>query len=41
VAAAPDDLFDATPDGLWRRVLRRQPEPLSWLATYPADPTQN
>ncbi len=41
VAGAPDDLFDATPDGLWRRVLRRQPEPLSWLATYPADPTQN
>jgi putative transcriptional regulator len=41
VDGGPDDLFDTAPDALWRRVLRRQPEPLRWLATYPEDPTHN
>jgi putative transcriptional regulator len=29
------------PSGLWTRVLRRQPGELAWVATRPADPTQN
>ncbi|MGL5819822.1 MAG: YqgE/AlgH family protein [Phycicoccus sp.] len=35
------DAFTEEPDGLWRRVLRRQPEPLRWLAWFPGDPTLN
>ncbi|MGI9155056.1 MAG: YqgE/AlgH family protein [Marmoricola sp.] len=41
VPAAREDVFDTDPDRLWRQVLRRQPGPLAWLATYPEDPTQN
>jgi putative transcriptional regulator len=41
VEGVPDDLFASAPDTLWQRVLRRQPGPLAWLATYPEDPTQN
>jgi putative transcriptional regulator len=41
VDGAPEDLFASAPDALWQRVLRRQPGPLAWLATYPDDPTQN
>ena len=35
------DIFTDTPDVLWRAVLRRQPEPLRWVAWFPADPTAN
>jgi putative transcriptional regulator len=35
------DVFNADPGDLWQQVLRRQPAPLAWLATYPEDPTQN
>jgi putative transcriptional regulator len=35
------DVFHADPGDLWQQVLRRQPGPLAWLATYPEDPTQN
>jgi putative transcriptional regulator len=41
VAAERDDAFCAEPGALWRAVLRRQPAPLSWVATYPADPALN
>jgi putative transcriptional regulator len=33
----PTDLFTDTPDDLWRRVLRRQPGRLAWLAEAPDD----
>lgn len=36
-----DDAFRTDADDLWREVLRRQPEPLSLLATFPADPSMN
>ena len=36
-----DDVFSLHPDGLWRRVLRRQNDQMAYLATYPDDPTQN
>ena len=39
-STAPD-LFGADPDGLWRRVLRRQPGELAWVSTLPDDPTMN
>lgn len=35
------DVFYADPGDLWQQVLRRQPAPLAWLATYPEDPSQN
>lgn len=35
------DLFTAEPDGLWRRVLRRQPGKLAMFAYFPEDPTRN
>jgi putative transcriptional regulator len=35
------DLFGADPEGLWSRVLRRQPNELAWVSTRPADPTMN
>ncbi len=41
VSAQPGDLFTATPDRLWRDVLRRQPTPLSMLATMPEDANLN
>jgi len=34
VQAAPDDPFDA-PEGMWRRVLRRQAGSLALVSTYP------
>lgn len=37
----PGDVFDPEPAGLWERVLRRQPWPLSAVATYPPDPRLN
>lgn len=38
---AEGDVFGPTPEGLWTRVLRRQPGELAWVSTRPADPTQN
>jgi putative transcriptional regulator len=41
VAAEPDDLFGADPDGLWRTVLRRQGGRLAWIADAPDDLSMN
>lgn len=41
VPSLPDDVFSLEPEGLWRRVLRRQRDQMAYLATYPDDPTQN
>ncbi len=41
VPAAYDDVFGAQPIGLWRRVLRRQPNELAFFATWPDDPELN
>jgi putative transcriptional regulator len=39
--AVPGDLFGADPEGLWARVLRRQPGELAWVSTRPLDPGMN
>lgn len=41
VPAVPTDLFSRHPERLWGEVLRRQPPPLSMLATLPEDVTLN
>jgi putative transcriptional regulator len=41
VPLLPDDVFGAEPEGLWHRVLRRQPGELAWVSTRPLDPTMN
>jgi putative transcriptional regulator len=41
VPGSPDDLFTGDPRPLWSRVLRRQPPPISFVATYPDDPSLN
>lgn len=41
VPAEEADLFSSTPDRLWSAVLRRQPPPLSMLATLPQDANLN
>lgn len=41
VPSAFSDVFDPDPEGLWMRVLRRQPGELAWVSTRPVDPTQN
>ncbi len=41
VDAEPYDAFTDDPGHLWRRVLRRQIGPLSWVALFPDDPTWN
>ncbi len=41
VDALPEDTFNDAPDRLWFDVLRRQPWPLSAVATCPVDPTMN
>lgn len=41
VEALPLDAFDHAPGQLWSAVLRRQPWPLSAVATCPLDPTMN
>lgn len=41
VDAELGDVFDADPDSLWRRVLRRQSGALAWVSTYPQDPALN
>jgi len=40
VPAEAGDVF-GVPDGLWTRVLRRQPGELAWVSTRPADPNLN
>lgn len=40
VQASPDDPFDE-PEGQWRRVLRRQPNFLSLVSTFPDDVRDN
>lgn len=39
--ALPADAFDAEPERLWQRVLRRQGPPIAFAASYPPDPTLN
>jgi putative transcriptional regulator len=39
--AHPDDPWSDEPDGLWRRVLRRQPATLAQYANCPVDPATN
>ena len=41
VDAEPEDALSREPDGLWRRVLARQPGQLALYANYPADPSNN
>ena len=41
VDAESADAFTAHPDDLWRTVLRRQTDPLRWVAWFPADPAMN
>jgi putative transcriptional regulator len=41
VDAETTDAFSSAAEDLWRTVLRRQTGPLSWLATFPADPSLN
>ena len=41
VDTLPEDVFTADPQDLWRRVLRRQPHPLSLVASFPKDPALN
>jgi putative transcriptional regulator len=41
VDSLPDDAFTGAPEGLWHRVLRRQPPPLSLVASFPRDPALN
>ena len=41
VGSESDDVFTGEPDELWRRVLRRQPVPLRWVAWFPSDPLLN
>jgi len=41
VDADPDDATTDEPDGLWRRVLRRQRNPLCLFANYPDDISAN
>ncbi len=35
------DLLDPDPSRLWRRILRRQPGELAYVATFPDDPSMN
>ena len=41
VDAEPDDVTGGDVEGLWSRVLRRQPGELAWFANHPSDPTAN
>jgi putative transcriptional regulator len=41
VPSTTADLFGPDPEGLWMRVLRRQPGELAWVSTRPTDPTLN
>ncbi len=39
--SSPEDLYTTEPQGLWTRVLRRQPGELAWVSTRPLDPSLN
>jgi putative transcriptional regulator len=39
--ADPDDVFTIAPDGLWSRVMARQPGRLAFYASFPADLRSN
>ena len=41
VDALPVDPFTSSPHGLWKAVLRRQPNRLALFSTYPEDPSHN
>lgn len=41
VDARPDDPFSEDPEQLWKAVLRRQRPPLTFVAYFPDDPTEN
>ena len=41
VPSLPSDVFTVDPEGLWMRVLKRQPGELAWVSTRPFDPTLN
>jgi putative transcriptional regulator len=41
VPAEYADVFGRRPTGLWRRVLRRQPNQLAWFSTWVEDPEHN
>lgn len=41
VDAEARDAFTATPGTLWVEVLRRQPDAVAYVATYPDDPSMN
>jgi len=41
IDAEEGDVFDRSPQGLWREVLRRQPGRLAWLANVPDDLSAN
>jgi putative transcriptional regulator len=41
VPGRADHVFSEEPDTLWRRIAREQPNWISWLSTYPADPLLN
>lgn len=41
VPSRDEDVFGAQPEGLWRRVLRRQGGDLAWFSTWLADPEHN
>lgn len=41
VDGTSDDVLTEDPDGLWSRVLRRQPGEVAWFAHHPKDPTAN
>lgn len=41
VEARPEDAFDPDPEGLWKRVLRRQTGRLALFANYPSDVALN
>jgi putative transcriptional regulator len=41
VPSEPRDPFSPDPSQLWRNVLRRQPGELSYVASFPEDPSMN
>ncbi|MFT4299165.1 MAG: YqgE/AlgH family protein, partial [Aeromicrobium sp.] len=41
VPARPSDLLSLHPEGIWREVVRRQGDDLSFWSTLPEDPSEN
>jgi putative transcriptional regulator len=41
VTARPEDALTDDPEGLWRRVVRRQPGTTGWFANCPLNPSAN